>query len=62
MTTNKKGRAGCNQATPKTSKRTCHSTGLAACSKAAIVTLALWGPLLVAVANWLIHWGGARDD
>ncbi len=61
MINNRKGRAGCHQATPKTSKRTLNSTGLAARIKAAIVTLALWGLLPVAVADWLIHRGGQHD-
>jgi hypothetical protein len=62
MTTNRKGRTGCNQATPKTSKSNSNSTGLTARIKAAIVTLALWGLLPVAVADWLIHLGGQHDE
>jgi len=62
MTTNRKGRAGCNQATPNTSKHTRDFTGLAARVKGFIVTLALWGLLPVAVADWLIHLGGQRDE
>jgi len=62
MTTNRKGRAGCNQATPKTSKHAPNSTGLAARIKAVIVALALWGLLPVAVADWLIDLGGWRND
>jgi len=61
MTTNRKGRAGWHQATPKTSKRTCNSNGLAARIKAVIVTLALWGWLPVWLADWLINLGGLRD-
>ncbi|MEJ1402429.1 MAG: hypothetical protein RPU73_00925 [Candidatus Sedimenticola sp. (ex Thyasira tokunagai)] len=61
MTRNRKGRAGCNQATLKTSKHTCNFTGLVARIKAAIVTLALWGLLPVTVADWLINLGGQRD-
>jgi len=61
MTTNRKGRAGWHQATLDTSKRTSNFTGLAAPIKAAIVTLALWGLLPVAVADWLINLGGLRD-
>ena len=61
MTTNRKGRAGWHQATLKTSKCTCNSTGPAARIKAAIVTLALWGLLPVSLADWLIHLGGQRD-
>ncbi|MCG7926287.1 MAG: hypothetical protein JAY67_12160 [Candidatus Thiodiazotropha taylori] len=61
MTTNRKGRAGCNQATLKTSKRTRNSTGHAARIKAVIVALMLWGLLSVAVANWHINLGGLRD-
>lgn len=61
MTTNRKGRTGCNQATLKTTKRTRNFTGLAARIKAVIVALALWGLLPVAVADWLINLGGLRD-
>ncbi|MCG8028662.1 MAG: hypothetical protein N0E59_10695 [Candidatus Thiodiazotropha taylori] len=61
MTTNRKGRAGGNQATLKTSKRTRNFTGLVACIKAIIVTLALWGLLPVAVADSLINLGGLHD-
>ena len=61
MTTNRKGRAGCNQATLKTSKRTCNFNGLAARIKAVIVTLSLCGLLPVAAADWLISLGGQRD-
>lgn len=62
MTTSIKGRAGWHQATPKTSKRTSNFTGLAASIKSAIVTLALWGVLPMAVADWLIQRGGLRND
>ena len=63
MTTNRKGRAGCNQqATLKTSKRTHNFTGFAARIKAIIFALALWGLLPVAVADWLINLGGLRDE
>lgn len=62
MTKNRKGRAGWHQATPKTSKHTCNSTGLAVCVKGFIVTLALWGWLSVGPADWLIHWGESRDE
>ena len=62
MTRNRKGRAGWHQATLKTSKITCNSNDLAPRIKAAIVTLALWGLLPVAVADWLIHLGGQRDE
>jgi len=62
MASNRKGRAGWHQATLKTSKRTCNSTGLARRIKATIVTLTLWGLLPVTMADWVIHWGGLRDD
>jgi hypothetical protein len=52
MTTNRKGRAGCNQATPNTCKHTHDSTGLAAPIKAAIVTLVLWGLQVAYPAIW----------
>lgn len=61
MTTNRKGRTGWHQATLKTSKHTRNFTGLAARVKGFIVTLALWGLLPVAVADWLINLGGQRD-
>ncbi len=62
MTTNRKGRAGCNQATPNTSKHTRNSTGLAPRIKGLIVTLALWEWLLVGLADWFINLGGSRND
>lgn len=61
VSANRKGRDGCNQATLTTTKRTLNFTGLAARIKAVIVTLALWGLLPVAVADWLINLGGLRD-
>jgi hypothetical protein len=62
MTNNRKGRTGFHQATPKTSKRTCNSTGLGPRVKGCIVTLALWRLIPVAVADWIIHPGGLRDE
>ena len=62
MTTNRKGRAGCNQATLKTSKHTHNFTVLAARVKGFIVTLALWGWLPVSLVDWLIHWGEQHDE
>ena len=59
MTRNRKGRAGGNQASPNTSKRTRDFTGLTARLKAVIV--AVW-TAPVAVADWLINLGGLRDD
>ena len=61
MTTKMKGRASWHQATPKTSKSTRNSTGLASRIKAVIVKLALWGLLPVGVADWIIQRGGLRD-
>ncbi|MGB5830677.1 MAG: hypothetical protein WBG92_01625 [Thiohalocapsa sp.] len=61
MTRNRKGRAGWHQATLKTSKSTSNSTGLAARIKAVIVTLALWGLLPVAIADWINHRGESHD-
>jgi len=61
MTTNRKGRAGWHQATPKTSS-TCNFTGLAARVKGFIVTLTLWGWLPVGLADWFIHWGEPHDE
>lgn len=62
MTRNRKGRAGCNQATLKTLKHTRNFTGLAVRVKGFIVTLALWGWLPVSLADWLIHWGEQHDE
>jgi hypothetical protein len=62
MTKNRKGRAGWHQATRKTSKSNCNSTGLVTRIKAVIVTLALWGLVPVAMADWLIHRGGLHND
>ena len=62
MTTNRKGRTGWHQlATLKTSKHKRNFTGLVTRVKGFIVTLALWGWLPVAVADWLINLGGLRD-
>lgn len=61
MTTNRKGRAGWHQATLRTSIHTSNCTDLAACIKAAIVTMTLWGLLPVAMADLLINLGGLRD-
>jgi hypothetical protein len=62
MTRNRKGRAGCNQATLKSSKRTPNFTGLAAHVKGFIFTLAFWGWLPVSLAGWLAHWGEPHDE
>ncbi|MEJ1388533.1 MAG: hypothetical protein RPU12_11550 [Candidatus Sedimenticola sp. (ex Thyasira tokunagai)] len=62
MTRKTKGRAGWHQAAPKTCKNSSNSTDLITCIKAVIVTLALWGLLPVTVADWIIHWGGLRDE
>ena len=62
MTRKTKGRAGCHQATSKTSKCACYFTVLASRMKAVIVTLALWGWLPVSIADWFINRGEAHDD
>ena len=62
MTINRKGRAGWHQATPKTSKSASNYTGLAVRAKAIIITLALWGLIPVAVADWIIRRGGLSID
>jgi len=62
MTSNRKGRVGWHQATLETSKRTSNFTGLAAPIKGVIVTLALWGLLPVAIADWINHRGEPRDE
>jgi hypothetical protein len=62
MTTHKKGLIGCNWTTFTTHKQTCDFTNLGAHIKAAIVTLALWGLLPVALADWLINRGETHDE
>ncbi len=62
MTKNRKGRAGWHQATPKTSKRSCNSTGRLARIKEAIVTLALWGWLPLGLARWINSKGGLNNE
>jgi len=62
MTTNKKDRAGCHQATLKTSECTHNPTRLAARSKGLIATLAVCGLLPVGLADRLTHRGGLRDE
>lgn len=62
MTTNKKGRAGRHQATPKTSKYTCNFTSLRNCFKTAVVTLAVWGWFPLCLAEWILNSGGHSDD
>lgn len=61
MTRNRKGRAGCNQATLKTSKRTKNFNGLRARIKAVMVTMSLWRLSPISLANWIVHLGGQRD-
>ena len=58
MITNRKGRAGWHQATPKRFKFTWKFTELALRFKAAIVTLAMWMLLIVTVAVWIACRGG----
>lgn len=55
MTDKTKGRTGWHQATSKTSKTKCNSTGLASRLKAVIITLALWGFLPMGFSTWLIR-------
>jgi hypothetical protein len=62
MTKNRKGRPGWHQVTLKNTKSTCNSTGLAARIKGVIVTLALWGLLPVAIADWINHRGEPHDE
>ena len=62
MTSNEKGHTGWHRATPKTSKCTCSSIGLAARIKVAIVTLAVWGLIPITVADWIIHRGEPHDE
>ena len=62
MTTNKKGRTGEHQATPKTSESTCNSTGIASRVKAAVVTLALWGWFPLGLADRINRMGGPHND
>jgi len=62
MNTNKKGRAGGHQATPKISESTCNSTGIASRVKAAVVTLAVWGWFPLGLADRINRMGGPHDD
>jgi hypothetical protein len=62
MAANRKGRAGWHQATPKTSERTCNSTGLTARIKGFVVTLTLWAWLPVGLVDWLIQRGEPHDE
>lgn len=62
MTPKTKGRAGCNQETPNTSQSPCNSTGIMACMKAAIVTLALWGWFPLGLAERIHRMGGPHDE
>lgn len=62
MTTNKKGRAGGHQATPKTSESTCNFTGMASRVKAAVVTLAVWGWFPLGLADRINRMGEPHDD
>ncbi|GAB5452312.1 MAG: hypothetical protein Hals2KO_26400 [Halioglobus sp.] len=59
MSTKTTGRSGWHQATRNTSESTAKFTFVAACLKAAIVTLALWGVLHAPVAVWLTKRGGS---
>lgn len=62
MSPKTKGRAGCNQATPKTSERTTKFTGIAARMKAAVAILALWGWFPLGLAERISRMGGPRDE
>ncbi|BAZ94061.1 Fe-S oxidoreductase [Thiohalobacter thiocyanaticus] len=62
MTRNRKGRAGWHQATLKTSKHTCHSTGIGCRVKAAVVTLAVWGWFPIGLAQRINRMGGTHDE
>ena len=57
-----KGCAGGHQATPKTSKSICNSTGIISRAKAAIVTLAVWGWFPIGLADRISRMGGPRDE
>ncbi len=62
MTTNRKGRTDCNQATPNTSKINPYFNGFSTQTKGFIVTLALWGWLPVRLAEWLVPHGEQDDE
>lgn len=62
MITNRKGRAGGHQATPKTSKSTRNSSDFLARIKGVVVTLVLWGWLPLELAEQINRTGGLRDD
>ena len=59
MTRKTKGRAGCNQATSKTSKCAYYFKLFASHIKAEIVTLALWGWLAMCLFTWFYNLGEA---
>lgn len=61
MTTNRRGRTGCNQATPKVSKSNRNSSDLVPHIKGFVVTHALWGWLPMRLARWLVS-AGETDD
>ena len=62
MTRNRKGRAGCNQATLNTSNRFRNCTGLAAPIKTMTDTMAFWGLHPVGLAGRLIHRGEPHNE
>lgn len=62
MTKKTKGRAGCNQATSKTTKRAYYFNSSLSRMKAVIVTLALWGLFPMRLTKWINNHGGQRDD
>ncbi|MGA7800150.1 MAG: hypothetical protein WCC36_05015 [Gammaproteobacteria bacterium] len=62
MTTNRKGRAGGHQATPKTSNYTRNFTRIASRLKAAVVTLAVGGWFPIGLAQRINRMGGPRDE
>lgn len=62
MITDRQGRAGWNQATPKTSESTCNSTDLAPRIKGFIFILDMCVWLRVGLADWHIHSEALRDE
>jgi hypothetical protein len=62
MTINNKGRTGCNQSPPQSSKYRGYFISPISRLKAVVITLALWGWLPLALAEWLEQRGGDHHE
>ena len=62
MTINNKGRTGCHQSPPKSSKFFGYFISPLSRLKAIVVTLALWGWLPLSLAEWLNQSGGDHHE